>query len=87
MDATDNDGNTVLHYASSSNSQSMMKWLLSRPGVREKMNTKNKVSLKIAYVFFDPLCENMVTDITSHPCMMNGTWLSPFFFALFASGR
>ena len=59
MDATDNDGNTVLHYASSSNSQSMMKWLLSRPGVREKMNMKNKVSFKITCMFFDPSCKNM----------------------------
>ena len=51
MDAMDNDGNTVLHYASSSNCQSMMKWLLGRPGVREKVNMKNKVSFKIACVF------------------------------------
>ena len=45
--AVDSDGNTVLHYASSSNSQSMMEWLMRRPGVREKMDIKNKVCLLV----------------------------------------
>ena len=47
MGAVDNDGNTVLHYASSSNSQSLMEWLMRRPAVRKKMNMKNKVCLLV----------------------------------------
>ena len=47
----DKDGNTVLHYGSSSNSQSVMEWLLRRPAVREKINMKNKVRFKITCLF------------------------------------
>ena len=72
MGAVDDGGNTVLHYASSSNSQSMMEWLMRRPGAREKMNMKNKVSFKnclrvLVVKDSDVSCENMVTDITLHP--------------------
>ena len=51
LGAVDKDGNTVLHYASSSNSQSLMEWLLRRPAVREKINMKNKVRFKITCLF------------------------------------
>ena len=51
MGAVDKDGNTVLHYGSSSNSQSLMEWLLRRPAVREKINMKNKVRFKERVIF------------------------------------
>jgi len=45
LGARDEHRNTVLHYASSSNSVSLMCWLLRRGEVREQMKEKNKVSM------------------------------------------
>jgi len=45
LDARDEHRNTVLHYASSSNSVSLMCWLLRRGEVREQMKEKNKVGM------------------------------------------
>ena len=45
LGARDDHRNTVLHYASSSNSASLMHWLLGRGVVREQVKEKNKVGM------------------------------------------
>jgi len=76
LGAVDKDGNTVLHYGSSSNSQSLMEWLLRRPGVREKINMKNKVRFKKRVIFRVRTWRQISPQIHDH------FKLSPFFFVL-----